>query len=63
MQPSSVGPMDVLAVEPPSIEMEATLAVTVTETLFLVPNSIISFNLEENGFMKILRSSYILNGI
>ena len=63
MQPSSVGPMDVSAVEPPSIEMEATLAVTVTETLFLVPNSIISFNLEENGFMKILRSSYILNGI
>ena len=57
MQPSSVGPMAALAVEPPSVEMTATSAVTLTATIFLVPNSLLSFNLEENGFMKILQTS------
>ena len=40
MRPSSVGPMAAFAVEPPSVEMTATSSVTVTVTLFLVPNSI-----------------------
>ena len=40
MRTSSVGPMAVFAVEPPSVEMTATLEVTVTSTLFLVPNSL-----------------------
>ena len=51
------------AVEPTYVEMTATLSVTVTVTLFLVTNSLLSFNLEENGSMKILRASYSLNGI
>ena len=45
MRPSSVGSMAASAVEPPSVEMTATSSVTVTVTLFLVPNSILSFNL------------------
>ena len=45
------------AVEPPSVDITATLTVIVTATIFLVPNSLLSFNLEENGFMKILRAS------
>ena len=49
MRLPSVGPMAASAVEPPSIEMTATLSVTVTETLFLVLNSLLSFDLEENG--------------
>ena len=57
MRLSSVGTMAALAVEPPSVGMMATLAVTVTETLFLVSNSLLYFNLEKNGFMKILRAS------
>ena len=57
MRPSSVGLMDASAVEPPSVGMMATSAITVTSTLFLVPNSLLSFNLEENGFIKILRPS------
>ena len=57
MRPSSVGLVAALAVEPPSVEMTATSAVTLTATIFLVPNSLLSFNLEENGFMKILRKS------
>ena len=57
MRPSYVGLMSELVVEPPSVVIMATSAVTVTETLFLVPNSLLFFNLEENGFMKILRSS------
>ena len=57
MRPSSAGPMTALEVEPPSVGMMATLAVNVTATLFLVPNSPLYFNLEENGFMKILRAS------
>ena len=32
-----------------------------TATLFIVHNSLLPFNLEENGFMKILRASYSLN--
>ena len=60
---SSVGPMDALTVEPPYVDMMATSSVTVTETLFLVPKSILSFNLKENGFMKILGASKSLNGI
>ena len=56
-EPSSVGLMDASAVEPTSNEMTATSAVTVTSTLFLVPNSLLSFNREENGFIKILRAS------
>ena len=63
MQPSSVGLIAALAVEPPSVGMMATSTVTVTSTLFLVPNSLLSFNLEENGFMKILRPSWRLNAI
>ena len=53
---SSVGLMAASSVEQSSVEMTATLAVTVTETLFLVPNSLFSFNLEEKGFMKILQA-------
>ena len=52
MRTSSVGLMAASAVEPPSVEMMATLAVTVTSTLFIVPNSLLSFNLEENGFYE-----------
>ena len=48
--------MAVSAVGPISVEMTATSAVTVKETLFLVTNSLSSFNLEGNGFMKILRA-------
>ena len=33
------------------------------QKLFLVPNSLLYFNIEENGFMKILRTSYSLNRI
>ena len=54
MQLSSVGPTDASAVEPPSVDIMATFEVTVTATLFLLPNSLLSFNIEENGFMKIL---------
>ena len=57
MKTSSVGTMAALEVEPPSVEMIATSAVTVTSTLLLVPNSLLSFKLEENVFMKILRAS------
>ena len=57
IRPSSVGPMAASAVEPPSVEITTTLAVTITATLFIVPNSLLSFNLEENGFMNILRAS------
>ena len=49
--------MAALAVEPPCVEITATLAVPVAATSFLVLNSLLSFNLEENGFMKILRAS------
>ena len=49
--------MDESAVEPSSVGMMDTSAVTATANLFLVPNSLLSFNLEENGFMKILRTS------
>ena len=44
-------------VEPSYVEMMDTSAVSVTATLFLVPNSLLYFNLEENGFMKIIRLS------
>ena len=56
MRPSSVGPMAASAVEPPPLEITATSVVTVKSTIFLLPNSLLSFNLEENGFMKILRA-------
>ena len=61
MQLSSVGLMAASAVEPSSVGMMDTSAVTATANLFLVPNSLLSFNLEENGFMKILQASYNLN--
>ena len=57
MKPSYFGLMSALAAELPFVDMTATSSVTVTATLFLVPDSILSFNLEENGFMKILRAS------
>ena len=57
MRISSVWPMVALSVEQPSFDMTDTSAVIVTETLFLVPNPILSFNPEESGFMKILRAS------
>ena len=63
MQPLSIGMMAALAVKPSSIVIMATVKVTAKETLFLVPNSHLSFNLEENSFIKILRTSYRLNGI
>ena len=63
MRLSYVGLMSESEVEPPSVEMTAALAVTVTATIFPVPYSLLSFNLEENGFMKLLRASYSLNGI
>ena len=44
MRPSSVGLMDALEVEPPSIDMITTSVVTVTATLFLVPKSPLSFH-------------------
>ena len=49
MQPSSIGLMAASAVDPPSVWMMAAFTVTVTATLFIVPNSLLSFNLEENG--------------
>ena len=52
MRPLSVGLMDASAVEPPSVGMMDTSAVSVTETLFLIPNSLLTFNLEENSFMN-----------
>ena len=57
MQPSYVVPTDALSVEPPYVEMTDKLAVTVTTNLFLVHNSLLSFNIEENGFMKIIQAS------
>ena len=57
MRPLSVRLMAVSKVEPPFFEMMATLAVAVTATLFLLPNSPLSFILEENNLMKILRLS------
>ena len=51
MRLSSVGLMSASVVEPPYVGMMATSEVTVIETLFLVPNSLLSFNLEENGFI------------
>ena len=57
MLPSYVRKMAALSVELPSVEITATFEVTVTATLFLIPNSLLSFNLEENGFIKILRAS------
>ena len=57
MRLSYVVLMAELAVEPSYVGIIATLSVTATETLFLVPNSILSFNEEENGFMKILQPS------
>ena len=45
------------AFEPASVVMMDALAVAATATLFLVPNSLSYFNLEENGFMKIQRAS------
>ena len=55
--PSFVGLMAALEVEPLSVGMMDTLAVTETATIFLVPNSLLYFNLEENDFMKILQTS------
>ena len=49
--------MDASAIEPSSVGMMTISAVSVTETLFLVTNSLLSFNIEENGFMKILPPS------
>ena len=40
IRPSSVGIMDTSTVEPPYVGRMATLEVTVTATLFLVPNSL-----------------------
>ena len=57
MQPSSVGPMAALTVEPLSVEITVASEVTVTANLFLVPNSLLSFNLEGYSFMKILQAS------
>ena len=54
MRPSSVGMMVASAFEPPSVGMMASSAVTVTAIIFLVLNSLLSFNLEEICFMKIL---------
>ena len=54
MQPSSIGMMAELAVETPSVRITATLEVDVAATLFIVPNSLLSFNLQGNGFMKIV---------
>ena len=48
--------MAALAVEPLFVYITTTSTVTVKETLFLVTNSLSSFNLEGNGFMKILRA-------
>ena len=45
MRSSSVGSMNASAVELLFVDMTDTLAVTVTATLFLVPNSLLSFNL------------------
>ena len=56
MRPSSVGPMAEPTVEPPSVGMMDTSAVTATANVFLIPNSLLSFNLEENGFMEILQA-------
>ena len=63
MPSSSVSMMALSSVEPPSVDMTDTSEVTVTAILFLLPNSLLSFNLNENGFMKRLRASYSLNRI
>ena len=63
MRPLSVGLMDAWIVKPSSVGMMATLAATVTSTIFLVPNSLLSFNLKENSLMKKLQPSQRLNGI
>ena len=52
MRSSSVGSMNASVVELLFVDMTDTLAVTVTATLFLVPNSLLSFNIEENGFYE-----------
>ena len=57
MRQSSVGMMAASEVEPPSAEMTTTSVVPVTETFLIVTYSLIYYNLEENGFMKILRAS------
>ena len=62
MRPLSSRLMATYEVEPSSVEMMDTSAAAVTETLSLVPNSRLSFNLEENGLMKILQLSQGLNG-
>ena len=49
--------MAALAIELSYVGIMDTSAVTVTTTLFLVPNSLLTFNLEENSFMKILQTS------
>ena len=49
MQPLYIGLMDSSAGEPSYIGMMDTSAVPVTENLFLVTNSLLYFNLEENG--------------
>ena len=54
MRPSSIGMMAELAVETPSVRITATLEVDVAATLFIVPNSLLSFNIQGNGFMKIV---------
>ena len=53
---SSVGMMAASAFEPSSFGMMDTSAVTETANVFLIPNSLLSFNLEENGFMEILQA-------
>ena len=53
-EPSSVGMMAASALEPSSVGNMDTSSVTKTSNLFLVPNSLLSFNLEGNSFMKIL---------
>ena len=57
MRSLSVELMDASSVELSSVRMMDTSAVSVTATLCLIPYSHLSFNLEENGFMKILRAS------
>ena len=50
MRPSSVGQMAASAVDLSSVGMMDTLEITATSTLFIVTNSLLSFNLEENGY-------------
>ena len=50
-------------VEMSSVEMTPTSAVTVTATLLFLPYSLLSFSLEVNGLMKIVRASWSLNRI